>query len=263
MKPCLAQSVFTRQKDYGLRALDSCTSAGGSTREIPLERRLVRLEGFEPPTCCSGGNRSIHLSYRRTLKSLLPSHFDGQGGLASGNLAIVCRRGARRAGLRRTPLVYCEGRREKACRAVRRVAGDAQTNPAHRIARRGRVNPQRPGGLPPCLARRARHGRGRGVHRLRGLSRRRNARGKIRLRHRACPARLHFALRDHVSRFLCRLPQLPFFDCHLFVGQIEVRETPDPGRPPRGNSRHGYRVSRTAGNRHSRSRPASRGALAP
>ncbi len=27
---------------------------------------MVRLEGFEPPTCCSGGNRSIHLSYRRT-----------------------------------------------------------------------------------------------------------------------------------------------------------------------------------------------------
>ncbi len=26
---------------------------------------MVRLEGFEPPTCCSGGNRSIHLSYRR------------------------------------------------------------------------------------------------------------------------------------------------------------------------------------------------------
>jgi S1/P1 Nuclease len=33
---------------------------------------MVRLEGFEPPTCCSGGNRSIHLSYRRTRSSLLP-----------------------------------------------------------------------------------------------------------------------------------------------------------------------------------------------
>ena len=34
---------------------------------------VVRLEGFEPPTCCSGGNRSIHLSYRRTLFAVYPA----------------------------------------------------------------------------------------------------------------------------------------------------------------------------------------------
>ena len=34
--------------------------------------RMVRLAGFEPATCCSGGNRSIHLSYRRTLRRSVP-----------------------------------------------------------------------------------------------------------------------------------------------------------------------------------------------
>jgi hypothetical protein len=31
------------------------------------EREMVRPSGFEPPTFCSGGKRSIHLSYGRTM----------------------------------------------------------------------------------------------------------------------------------------------------------------------------------------------------
>ena len=31
---------------------------------------LVRPERFELPTCCSGGNRSIQLSYGRTVSSV-------------------------------------------------------------------------------------------------------------------------------------------------------------------------------------------------
>ena len=33
---------------------------------IEAQRNLVRPERFELPTYCSGGNRSIHLSYGRT-----------------------------------------------------------------------------------------------------------------------------------------------------------------------------------------------------
>jgi hypothetical protein len=35
------------------------------------EDDLVRPERFELPTCCSGGNRSIQLSYGRTLSNSL------------------------------------------------------------------------------------------------------------------------------------------------------------------------------------------------
>ena len=34
-------------------------------------RKLVRPSGFEPPTFCSGGKRSIQLSYGRTSKAVL------------------------------------------------------------------------------------------------------------------------------------------------------------------------------------------------
>lgn len=34
---------------------------------------VARLEGFEPPTPCSGGTCSIHLSYRRAAKAPRPA----------------------------------------------------------------------------------------------------------------------------------------------------------------------------------------------
>ncbi len=35
-----------------------------------MVENMVRLAGFEPATCCSGGNRSIHLSYRRAQRKV-------------------------------------------------------------------------------------------------------------------------------------------------------------------------------------------------
>jgi hypothetical protein len=32
-----------------------------------VSKNMARLGRLELPTCCSGGNRSIHLSYRRTV----------------------------------------------------------------------------------------------------------------------------------------------------------------------------------------------------
>src|SRR4029077_17662339 len=57
--------------------LRSAGSADGSKRERPagqaaaqaavrVKEKLVRPERFELPACCSGGNRSIQLSYGRT-----------------------------------------------------------------------------------------------------------------------------------------------------------------------------------------------------
>jgi hypothetical protein len=44
------------------------------------ELSVARLEGFEPPTPCSGGTCSIHLSYRRAAKAPRP---------ASGNAFLL------------------------------------------------------------------------------------------------------------------------------------------------------------------------------
>ncbi len=42
--------------------------------KLQVIEKVVRLSGFEPPTSCSGGKRSIQLSYRRTRELTLWSH---------------------------------------------------------------------------------------------------------------------------------------------------------------------------------------------
>jgi hypothetical protein len=82
-------------------------------------RVLVRLEGFEPPTCCSGGNRSIHLSYRRTqskftTRALERSRREGCCG-RSGAGGAACGEMPGSGGLFRPfALVYCLGSRGEA-----------------------------------------------------------------------------------------------------------------------------------------------------
>src|SRR3989442_6242997 len=59
-----------------------CAKLKGSLRIVFLRgrERLARPERFELPTYCSGGNRSIHLSYGRAELSLHPGSCDLQLG---------------------------------------------------------------------------------------------------------------------------------------------------------------------------------------
>jgi hypothetical protein len=53
---------------------------------------MVRPERFELPTCCSGGNRSIQLSYGRTR---VPTVYMGGGNRFNANLASIASRRVR------------------------------------------------------------------------------------------------------------------------------------------------------------------------
>jgi hypothetical protein len=79
------------RRDSNLRRLGGVSEAGASCRNpeqsegspiASANETLVRPERFELPTCCSGGNRSIQLSYGR-IASII--HFSTQGFACSKN----------------------------------------------------------------------------------------------------------------------------------------------------------------------------------
>ena len=64
-------------------------------RNVESVLEVARPEGFEPPTLCSGGTRSIHLSYGRIPNRLDVSHcitfsFGWLRDTAIGYLAFAC-----------------------------------------------------------------------------------------------------------------------------------------------------------------------------